>query len=465
MRKFLLLAALAASLLATAQNFKETAAKIVNNDTVFTTEEVRAINALAVESQYPNNAKALKVYQDALARQLNPKTPASKVTWLNNGPGRNWFLSIEGGANALFSEDRLLVNFKDKLSYTGGLALGKWFHPAWGLRLHVTAGKLYTLMGPGSTLWFGTHETKPFGQEPNQTYAIADDSQFFHDRFFDDGKPYNGRYLCNLMYGAAGIDFLVNVRNVFAPYKPNAIFNPVLYAGIGYAHTFKDGHRAPVHSIMQNYGLQLNFRVAKPLDIYLEAEGMIVPEVFDRMVSSDKTQDVVASLKIGLTYNFGWSKFIKAPMGPRTVAERAPELDQSQIDALNAKIKDLEARLAAQPVPVPVPPAVKDLDLTPVFFALDKFVVRPSEIPSIERAVTYLRTYPDSRLFLTGFADVQTGNPRHNLWLSKNRVNAVADVMVKKYGIDRNRLVLMYKGDTVQPMDINELNRVVLFFR
>jgi outer membrane protein OmpA-like peptidoglycan-associated protein len=47
--------------------------------------------------------------------------------------------------------------------------------------------------------------------------------------------------------------------------------------------------------------------------------------------------------------------------------------------------------------------------------------------------------------------------------LSQRRTKAVAGELVKKYGINGNRLILDWKGDTVQPFAINEKNRVVMF--
>ena len=39
---------------------------------------------------------------------------------------------------------------------------------------------------------------------------------------------------------------------------------------------------------------------------------------------------------------------------------------------------------------------------------------------------------------------------------------AVADILVKKYGISRDRLKIDWKGDTVQPYNENVWNRIVL---
>jgi len=55
------------------------------------------LNDLAVENQFPNNAKAVEVYQAAVARQVDSTKRASKMTWIANRGRDNWFLSLEGG--------------------------------------------------------------------------------------------------------------------------------------------------------------------------------------------------------------------------------------------------------------------------------------------------------------------------------------------------------------------------------
>ena len=422
---------------------------------------------LAVEKQFPDNAKALEIYQAAVDRQANPGTRASKITWLANRPANNWFISLEGGMAALYSENYREVDLKDNLKPTGALSIGRWLNPVLGLRLNLSGAKLSTYMLPGSLLYIGRNYTNPQGVKSDVTYFRADGSQFWRDRFFNDAKAYKNGYLADFTYGAAALDLMVNLKNMFMPYNPTGLFNPVLYGGVGIAHTLKDGDRTAINSIMQQYGLQLNFRLSDHVDISLAPEVMFAPEVLDRMVGGDKTQDIVASVKLGLTYHFGFSKFIKAPLGVQTVVQQAKP-DMSQINALNAQINDLKSRLAdclAAKQQTPVTVVEKPIDLTPVFFELDRFVVRPSEMPAVEAAANYMKQNPNLKLVLAGFADVKTGTPPHNLRLSRNRVNAVADILVKQYGIDRKRLLLMWKGDTVQPKPVNEDNRVVMFFK
>jgi outer membrane protein OmpA-like peptidoglycan-associated protein len=418
---------------------------------------------LSVEKQYPDDSKAAEVYQAAVDRQVDPATKASKITWLANKPGNNWFFSLEGGLACLGTENFGNVDLKDNLKFTGGIALGRWFNPVLGTRLNVSAAKLSTYMTERATFYIGQNHPGPNGQKNDHSYRTGDGSQYFNNLFFKDGKSYKNGYLCDFTYAAASVDLLINLKNLFTPYNPNAFFNPVIYGGIGYSHTLVDGERTAVNAIMEKFGLQLNFRIAKHVDIYLAGETMLVPEVFDRQVGGNLSQDNVLSAKVGLTYHFGFNNFIKAPLGVQTIIQP----DQSQINALNDKINDLQARLAeclATP-PVSATPEVKPIGLEPVFFELDKYVIRNSEKANIEKAANYLKDHPNVKLVLAGFADAKTGNPPYNMTLSKNRINAVADILVKTYGIDKTRLVLVAGGDASQPFKVNEQNRVVMFLK
>ncbi|MFT4223913.1 OmpA family protein [Dysgonomonas sp.] len=100
----------------------------------------------------------------------------------------------------------------------------------------------------------------------------------------------------------------------------------------------------------------------------------------------------------------------------------------------------------------------------PVFFRINKYVIDPSEWAKIELAVSYLNEHPNATCVVTGYADKKTGNTKINLKLSEQRSNAVAKAMETKYGINKNRLSINWKGDGLQPFKLeNDKNRAVLF--
>lgn len=100
----------------------------------------------------------------------------------------------------------------------------------------------------------------------------------------------------------------------------------------------------------------------------------------------------------------------------------------------------------------------------PVFFRINKSVIDTPEWPKIELAVNYLNEHPGSTVVVTGYADKKTGSAAINLRLSKQRSEAVAKALETKYGITKNRISVNWKGDGLQPFQLeNDKNRAVLF--
>jgi outer membrane protein OmpA-like peptidoglycan-associated protein len=73
----------------------------------------------------------------------------------------------------------------------------------------------------------------------------------------------------------------------------------------------------------------------------------------------------------------------------------------------------------------------------------------------------YLNKYPKATVKITGYADKGTGNPTINAKLAEKRVQAVAEALIKKYGIAESRITIDHKGDTEQPME-GTANRVTI---
>lgn len=96
-----------------------------------------------------------------------------------------------------------------------------------------------------------------------------------------------------------------------------------------------------------------------------------------------------------------------------------------------------------------------------MFFKINSAVIRPEETGKVDELAAYLQKHPAAKVTLTGYADVQTGNPRINKTLSAKRAQAVADALTEK-GIAADRITVDSKGDTVQPYATPEKNRVTV---
>jgi hypothetical protein len=444
-------------------------------------------NEWAVEKQFSDDEEAVKEYQVAFEKQKNDKTSAVRTSWIANRPGSNWFISLEGGLSWFAGENYADVDLKDNLKPMGGLSFGKWFSPVWGLRMDINGGKLQSLFkGLHDGGFYYNGEGYKYRGVSNPGTILLSDWYWIRDNFADgdykkDEAAANGDdFFHEFKYVSTTLDFMLNLKNVFSPYNPNGVFDPVVYAGLGYAHTLKEkgkgtytneegtfqrSDRTAVNSIIEKIGLQFNFRLGKRVDFYLQGDVAITPEQFDRHIGGDKTQDVIVSGKVGLTYHINFRYFMKSSF-----------IDQSQIDALNAEINDLRNRqpvICPPVVPCPPPAEVKEVyvpkpvELEPVFFTIDSYVVRDNQLLSVAKAAQYLIDNPGARLEIAAYADKNTGTPAHNWVLSNNRVKAVLKVLTVKFGIDKSRVSTSFYGDTVQPYDQEHytMNRVAIFIK
>lgn len=128
------------------------------------------------------------------------------------------------------------------------------------------------------------------------------------------------------------------------------------------------------------------------------------------------------------------------------------------------KINLTAPEIKPEPKPIEQPKGESFFLPDPVFFRINKYVIDPSEWAKIELAVNYLNEHPNATCVVTGYADKKTGNSKINMKLSEQRSNAVAKAMETKYGINKNRLSINWKGDGLQPFELqNDKNRAVLF--
>ena len=95
-----------------------------------------------------------------------------------------------------------------------------------------------------------------------------------------------------------------------------------------------------------------------------------------------------------------------------------------------------------------------------VFFTIKSTEVTTAEMIKVQEIATYLKENPNAKVTITGHADKGTGNSKINHTLSVKRADIVAKVLQEKFGISSDRIIKEAKGDTVQPYDIEVLNRV-----
>ena len=366
----------------------------------------------------------------ALQAQEPAQKPAYKTSFVKDGKA-HWFLEVGDAATISLAGNNRDVNFTDRVSLLNpSLAIGRWSTPAFGMRLTLQGGKTFDYARPAG-LWAAATTT-------------------------------NGYLRHDVTYGFAQYDFLFDLVNYFAPYKENRFFHviPFLGVGLGYKHeveaiNVKDkSHR---FSPLADAGLQLKLRLARFVDFNLEgkitASDLRLPSQEDHVKSGT---DFIAQAGASLTFHLGRKAF-----------EAITPNDEALIADLNGQINALRAEnaeLTKRPVRCPdveIPVADSKVIGNVIYFRLNSAVVDKNQMINVYNIAEYAKSNTET-ITLVGYADRQTGNPNYNMALSKRRAEAVADILVKKYGISRDRLKIDWKGDTVQPYAENVWNRIVL---
>ena len=110
--------------------------------------------------------------------------------------------------------------------------------------------------------------------------------------------------------------------------------------------------------------------------------------------------------------------------------------------------------------PVIVEPAFESLQRN-ILFIINKWDIRDSEQLKIDEVVEALKANPDTKVRISGYADKATGTKARNQFLSEKRAEIVAKAIVDA-GIDKDRIITEYFGDTINPFETPELNRVAV---
>ena len=395
-----------------------------------------------------------KFFMMIAATMMAASVSAQNTTITTNKGGDNWYFGINAG-----------ITTKTKESYKDAKdGFFKSIAPTFGLRL-------------------GKNLTTVFG-------LAADADLYFkaNKKFYDGPKTFFEALDVNLMG-------TFNMSNLFAGYpgEPRS-FEVIALGGFGWEHGFD--HTSKSNALNSKIALDFAFNLgeAKAWQLYIEpaltynlhawssgidlAAVQALAGVNDPGFQYDINRSVF-SLKAGLNYKFGTSN------GTHNFAN-AQLRDQSEIDALNAKINelradvnakdgkiasdaqtiaDLKAKLAAcEARPTQIVEQVKKVEtLQPiVIFRQGKSTIEPAQYASIEMIAKYMKNHPESIVKVQGYASPE-GNAELNQKLSENRAEAVKNALIKKYKIAASRITTEGLGATDKLSDEIDFNRVAMF--
>ena len=110
-------------------------------------------------------------------------------------------------------------------------------------------------------------------------------------------------------------------------------------------------------------------------------------------------------------------------------------------------------------------PGLADWFLPMIHFDLNSSKIKDSEMGNVASVASVIKNNPSIRVLVNGFTD-KLSTAGYNQGLSYRRAQAAVDVLVKRFGVDRNSLVLNYEGEnnTIIPTNSGSyMNRRVEF--
>ena len=422
---------------------------------------IAAVAFFAPASLFAQGETEVTVTEDENTKTIVEKTPTEKgyvVTTtviekksvFMNGFWSNWELDLGLGAEAYIGENDYKVKNKlDMIAFPAIDAyLTKWASPSFGLGLGVTGGAfkgLYqaqTASGkPLSYVRFATGEL--YTGELAPKYA---------NREYEKLSVQKGNFVN--VYALAHADLM----NMFGGYKPDRFYTIDAYAGGGVILGFSKDAVNPAPTF--NAGLINKFRLNEQLSILLNLRGALVGDNFDGESAEsepDKThylKNVKMDGMIGGTLGLAWK------LGKESSRWRMAERTSVyQYD------KDIVDKLIHDTVYVKEPvPAYKDPEVWfHINFIVDRWDISKKELINIHAVADLIKSTPNTKYLVCGYADKQTATPPHNLMLSQNRADAVYNALVNEFGVNPDQLVKDYKGGVDYMFyNMKELSRCVM---
>ena len=331
----------------------------------------------------------------------------------------HWFLTLQGGAQYTLGE----AKFDKLISPNVQLGLGYQFSPVFAARLQANGWQ-------SKGAWDGHRTVK-------------------------GNTPFTADY--KFKYVAPGIDLMFNLSNLLCGWNPDRFLNVPAFLGGGVNIAFDNDEVNEIAGVVKNLdayyldylwdgtkvqpfgrgGLQLGFRLSDGVQLLLEGNANILSDKYNSKKADNP--DWYFNALAGLRFNLGKVRNVNTYDVTRDVVV---------YDTIYKTI------IIEEP-PIRIDPIRRD-----VFFQRNKSVIEDSEVSKIKDIADYLNQYPQAKVDIRGYADVQTGNAKINDRLARERADIVVKTLVEDYGISADRITYSSYGDTVQPFAENDLNRV-----
>lgn len=352
------------------------------------------------------------------AQEVTYVEDCSQGTLLNKNKD-NWFITVEGGANMLFSKHDIDAKIKDRIAPNAAVYVGKWLTPTMGIRVGAN-----WIMPKGVTTTDGLYRKM---NEP----ALSNDR--YPEKFMGLGPEF---------------DVMLNLTNWWCGYKPNRVYNSIVYVGAGAYWTanrsygnhpavednlkWRNAHNTIMFATM---GWRNDFRLSKHVDLFLDLK-------YELIDFSDVNH--LAMAQIGLNFNLGkteWNCPVTAVCPTWKYTDAEGDALVARLAAAENKVANLQQQLDAC-LNRPVKETTKVMDcegLATVYYPINQSNLSAREKTILKSVASVMQQNPDKKYVLTGYADNYTGTDEINARLRQARVDGVMNYLVG-CGVDAAQL-------------------------
>lgn len=371
-----------------------------------------------------NSFAQTEVRRDTVVTEIND--PYKVVT---NKFFDNWFLGVAGGAQILFGDHDKQMQLKDRFTPAFNASLGKWFTPGVAVRGGYTG---YKLKGLTHNSWTSA--------KTHSTGEIYQDVKNKGDLGVLEVQKFN--------YNHLHADVMFNIPNILGGYREKRFYTIAPYAGFGWTWVTSEEPKTSEPSI--NLGLYNAFRLSNAFNLTLDFRGSLVKDNFDGEVGERKEEGIVSGT-LGIVYNISKRNWDKEKV------VKILTYDETELNALRDRVNQLandndalKKQLADASSPAITDVKIeKNILVAPILvtFPINKSTVSNEARVNLGFFAKAIKDGKSNVVYnISGYADKGTGTPATNERLSRERAEAIYNVLVREFGVPASQLTTSNLG-------------------
>ena len=345
-----------------------------------------------------------------MGQSLMAQNNAQEVTYVEdptqgvlvNKFSNNWFITVDGGAGVYFSSFDDHRKFTDRFAPAADIYVGKWFSPIIGLRLGAS--------------WM---QNKGLSNGP-----VA-------GSLLDEYRP-DGYY--KTLYNQVGpaADVMINLTNWWCGYKPNRMYNAIVYAGAGGYFTLNnDWHTLRDTNLFGRVGFINSFNVSKRVALSLDIRATLMDGHADNAYNHVDKMFGSLNAYLGVTFNLGKTNW-SAPVVPVCPPAENCDALRARLSAAEARVADLERQLQDCLNRKPEVMEAEPEALATIYFPIGVSRLTREDKNIVNAVADVLKADASKKYDVKGYADTYTGSDAINNRLRNQRAGNVVKQLVSR---------------------------------